>query len=211
VRPVRILVIAAGLVLGSLLVTPVSPASAHAGVESSTPENGASLTEPPSEISITFDEQVTEPGLTASDDTGTGVALGEVTVTGNTVSASWPSSAPAGIYTVEWTVVSDDGDPLTGTLLFSYGDASPSASPSASTSESATPTGDASSTAASGSSAPASTPSTTAVGSGTSESSTSALPWILGALGLGVVGGLVALARRTGASRPPVGPGRESD
>ncbi len=195
-RRLRALALAAVLGLGLVLAAPVSPASAHAGVESSTPENGASLTEAPTVVSITFDEPVTEPALTASDDKGTEVALGEVSMSGSTVSAAWPPGTPGGIYTVEWSIVSDDGDPLTGTILFSYTVATPSASGSPSASP--TPTG-------STSSAPATTasvsPSASASGSAQAAaegSSSSPLPWILGLLALAaVVVVVVLLSRRT--------------
>jgi methionine-rich copper-binding protein CopC len=97
----------------------LSPASAHAKLDSSDPVNGAELTAAPTKVSLTFDEPVTEPVLSASDDVGTVVALGDATLSGSTVTASWPAGTGGGIFRVEWQVKSDDGDVVDGVILFS--------------------------------------------------------------------------------------------
>jgi methionine-rich copper-binding protein CopC len=97
----------------------LSPASAHAKPVSSDPANGAALAQAPTQVSITFDESVTEPVLKASDDVGTVVALGDPSISGNTVTASWPAGTGGGLFRVEWQVKSDDGDVVDGVILFS--------------------------------------------------------------------------------------------
>ena len=123
----------------------LSPASAHAKLDSSDPKNGAALQAAPTQVSLTFDEPVTDPVLTASDDVGTVVALGAPTISGSTITASWPGGTGGGLFRVEWQVKSDDGDTVDGVILFSV--AGPKATESAAVS---TPGGGASTTSSSG-------------------------------------------------------------
>jgi methionine-rich copper-binding protein CopC len=109
------LVVALMAMSGALL----SPASAHAALESSDPANGASLAQAPTTVTLTFGEPVNSPVLTSSDDVGTPVTLGDVSVSGSTVTASWPSGTGGGLFRVEWQVTSADGDVVDGVILFS--------------------------------------------------------------------------------------------
>jgi methionine-rich copper-binding protein CopC len=131
-----------GLLAMLALMVLVSPAGAHAELESSDPADGATLAEAPSTISFTFGEEILPQGnavtLTdvAADER---LAVGPVEVDGDTVSVAWPESSPAGEFRAAFRVVSADGHPIAGTVTFTVEqavgadaatDSGPSAAPS---------------------------------------------------------------------------------
>ena len=131
----RVSALAAAVAL-CVLVT-VAPASAHAEIVSSNPTNGATLASLPSEVVLTFDENVGTPAYVSVTDTdGTSVASGQATIDGATVTQRLTTAAAAGVYALSYRVVSDDGHPVTGTLGFTV--TGTSASPGPETSQ-ATP------------------------------------------------------------------------
>lgn len=175
-------IVAAGL----LTLVGVQPASAHSALTSSTPADGAVVTEPLESVDLTFSEAPLA-GLDAglriqvTDASGTDVATGDVTVSGTTMRRT--VDLDRGSYTVLWRYVSPDGHPIEGKLAFEYRAAAPVSTPSAT----GTPTPTAST---------APTPSATATATGASDGAPSSSPgiapgvWI--ALGTGTV--LVAAA-----------------
>lgn len=124
-------------VAGLLLLLPLlglSPASAHTALVESDPAAGATLSEAPATIDLTFTEQIS-PDLSA-------VTLrvdGAKAVTLELGSGARPevvrASVPAGVagesWTVAYRVVSGDGHPVTGELSFSVAapDAAASSTP----------------------------------------------------------------------------------
>ena len=143
------LLVALLLVLGLPLVL-AGPASAHARFVSISPAAGATLTTPPTKVSVTFDDTVTS-GLsvvTVTGPTGAHVMQGKAVEAGSVVSQSLIADLPGGTYQVLWKIVSDDGHPVSGRSTFTVqtSEATPltsaSSSPptsSASTSSSSTP------------------------------------------------------------------------
>lgn len=102
-----------------VLVSTTGPASAHASLVSSDPEDGSSLGAEPAKVSITFNEDVSTPAqlqVTAPD--GTTLAEGDPTVDGSTVTQTLNDSGYAGRYTIAYRVVSADGHPVTGELTY---------------------------------------------------------------------------------------------
>lgn len=101
------------------LVVAAGPAAAHDILVSTSPANGATLAQTPSEVVLTF----TDPALSIGTQmTVTGPA-GPVTVpkprlVDNTVVQDLPGSSPAGHYTVLWRVTSADGHPVSGQISF---------------------------------------------------------------------------------------------
>jgi len=163
----------------------LSPASAHAKLDSSNPVNGAALSTAPTTVSLTFDEPVTDPVLTSSDDVGNVVALGDPSISGSTITASWPSGTGGGLFRVEWQVKSGDGDTVDGVILFSI--AGPKAS-----GNTAIP----------------------APGGTAGVSSESGLPgwlWLLALVLLVIVGAVAALALRARPPAPPSAAGGVED
>lgn len=112
------------LVLAILLV-PVS-ANAHAGVVSTNPTQGQVLTSMPTELSVTFSENLLEltnqevNTLKLSNFDGPEVELGAVKVDGATLSATVPViDYPSGTYEMVYRVVSADGHEVSDSLTFS--------------------------------------------------------------------------------------------
>jgi hypothetical protein len=147
---------ARGVILAALaaLLLGVSPAAAHSELESSDPQDGATLSAPPGAISFTFNEELLEQGnaITLTEvATGTRLPLGEVQVGGDTVSVDWPEASPAGEYRAAYRVVSADGHPIDGTVSFTVeqaagqvasGPAADPAAPSATPAVAAAPAAD---------------------------------------------------------------------
>lgn len=106
------------VLLGFVVVT--VPAAAHAELIASTPAANASLTAPPSRLELTFDEPVTLPEnpLEVIGPGNVTWRVGEATIAGAVVSAPVTASGPAGAYTLVYHVVSDDGDPVSGSVRF---------------------------------------------------------------------------------------------
>ncbi|MGW5746980.1 copper resistance CopC family protein [Amycolatopsis sp. NPDC003861] len=111
--------IAAPLAVAALLALAV-PASAHTGLASSSPAEGASLTAAPTEIKLTFDEPVgAEAGaVSVTGDDGRVWTVGKPTVKDKDVTVPVQPSGPAGRYTITYKVSSDDGDAVTGKVAF---------------------------------------------------------------------------------------------
>jgi copper transport protein len=111
------------------------PASAHANLLSSDPQNGATLDAAPVQITITFSEKP-DPGLSqlilydaGGSDTR---AIGEPTAQGDRKLA-FPVTGDVsdGVYTAAWTTISvEDGHPTSGVFTFGVGVSAP-ATPSA--------------------------------------------------------------------------------
>jgi hypothetical protein len=98
----------------------VGTAFAHAVLESSSPAEGASLAEPPKQVTLTFGEAVTvkDNPITVTGPGGAAWTVGPVTLAGPVVSAPVTPSGPAGSYVLTYQVVSDDGDTVKGSVRF---------------------------------------------------------------------------------------------
>lgn len=107
------------LVLG-WLVGAASPAGAHASLVEMAPASGQTLSDPPTEVRLAFDEGVeaTDDAVRLIDPSGTEVRGITATSAGLVVTAPLPSLDVDGSYTVSWHVVSDDGHPIRGAYLF---------------------------------------------------------------------------------------------
>jgi hypothetical protein len=185
-----------GMLAAFALLVGVSPAGAHAELESSDPRDGSVLTSAPAAISFTFGEQILSEGnaVTLTDvAAGTRLEVGPVEVDGDTVSVAWPQSSAAGEFRAAYRVVSADGHPIDGTISFTV--EQPVAAAASPAPASASP-----STAGSGSVATAS-PTTSSASPAPEEGEADAglLAWVLG-LGLAILLGAMAgtwVMRRT--------------
>ncbi|MFG2075241.1 copper resistance CopC family protein [Nonomuraea maritima] len=97
----------------------VAPASAHAMLKSSNPENGSTVTEPLSSIRLVFSEDVPSMGTTVAvvGSDGVPVTDGNPQVTGATVTQRLKPGLAGGEYTIAYRVVSD-GHPMAAELHF---------------------------------------------------------------------------------------------
>ena len=121
----------ASLVALAIVLVGVSPASAHAELVSTDPEEGAVLAAAPSSVTLTFNEPVrlTSQEVAVYDAEGDPVAS-SAEASGAEVAVTLPAADLAdGTYVVSWNVLSGDGHPISGALTFSVG--APSASVSA--------------------------------------------------------------------------------
>lgn len=115
-----------GLLCVLALVFAAAPAGAHAELESSDPQDGATLVSAPGGITFVFGEDILSEGnaVTLTDVAADSrLELGPVEVDGDTVSVRWPASSPAGEFRAAYRVVSADGHPIDGTITFTVQEA----------------------------------------------------------------------------------------
>jgi copper transport protein len=122
-RIARQLVAALAILVG-VLALGTTAASAHATLESSSPADGQSVLTSPSEIRITFSEAVTtiSGGLSVLDADGKTVDTGNSEVVGGrTLVAPISETLSDGTYVATYRVLSADGHPVSGSILFGVG------------------------------------------------------------------------------------------
>jgi copper resistance protein C len=108
------------LLAGFAVMLTATPALAHTTLKSSSPTDGAQLASPPDVVTLTFEEAVTlaaDPVSVVGPD-GEAWTVGTATVTGASVQVPVEASGPAGQYSLRYTVIADDGDPVRGTVHF---------------------------------------------------------------------------------------------
>ena len=133
----RNLAIAAILVAAAVQVVFAGAAHAHATLVSSEPADGAVIAAAPSRLTLTFNEPVAPLALRllAPNDTSTVVQATAERETSLVITL--PSRLSNGTHVLSWRVVSLDGHPIGGTVVFSVG--APTASSSAAAQNSAQP------------------------------------------------------------------------
>jgi methionine-rich copper-binding protein CopC len=115
------LALVAALLAIPLAVATAGPVAAHTKLVSSNPAEGAALDAAPTQVVLTFNEAPKAvTSVKAQDTNGPLVALGDPVLDGTTVRVSWPQDQAPGLFRLVYVLVSDDGDPVEGTLLFSY-------------------------------------------------------------------------------------------
>ncbi len=105
-----------------LIAMGTSVVQAHAGLTSSNPEDGSTLSAPPTVIDLTFNEELLPDTVEIAVTTeAAGLIAGvEFTTAGPSVQVTWPQDLPDDTYQVAYRVVSNDGHPITGAITFSY-------------------------------------------------------------------------------------------
>lgn len=119
-------VLVAGLLvfLGAWLAVATSPASAHAALEGSSPQQGASLVALPDEVTFTFSQEMSAPAyVMVRGPDGTALTSGDPVVQRNVVRQRLRASTATGTYTMAYRAVSVDGHPVTGQIAFTVGEA----------------------------------------------------------------------------------------
>ncbi|MGO4632394.1 copper resistance protein CopC [Streptomyces sp. 2RAF24] len=121
----RLLLVVAAL-LGTLLAT-AGPASAHAALTGSDPQDGAVVATAPKDVNLTFSEQVAmgADSIRVLDPSGKRADTGEIRdmCSGSIVryGVELLPGLPDGTYTVAWQTVSADSHPVSGAFTFSVG------------------------------------------------------------------------------------------
>jgi copper resistance protein C len=102
------------------LLATTSTAQAHERLTASEPAADAVLPAVPPRVLLTFSGNVVDPAPTLEllDAAGAQVPGGEPVVEGATVALPLPEGLPNGAYTVQWRIVSSDGDPVSGDFAF---------------------------------------------------------------------------------------------
>ncbi len=139
-RTIVVGLIALSALIGGVFVAPL--AQAHSELVSSDPADGAVLDAPPKTVSFTFNE-VLMPDFVrfiGTDPAGQTGDLPVSSVEGSVATIEWPTTAPAGEWTVSYRVVSQDGHPIEGGITFAYAGTSPTPAPTSASPTSASPT-----------------------------------------------------------------------
>ncbi|MFD9280744.1 copper resistance CopC/CopD family protein [Streptomyces mirabilis] len=120
---VRVLLLLLLAVIGAVLAG-AAPASAHAALTGSDPQQGAVVSRAPSQVSLTFSEKVamSDGSVRVLDPKGKRVDTGKATdLGGTTYGVKLHSGLPDGTFTVTYQVVSADSHPVSGAFTFSVG------------------------------------------------------------------------------------------
>ncbi|RST08449.1 hypothetical protein EF910_03985 [Streptomyces sp. WAC07149] len=118
------------LVIAALLATlftAAAPATAHAALTASDPQDGAVVATAPAQVTLSFSEQVAmgDDSIRVMDPQGKRVDTGELRdmCSGSTIryGTALHPGLPNGTYTVAWQAVSADSHPISGAFTFSVG------------------------------------------------------------------------------------------
>lgn len=122
----RTLVATAALAAASLLGA--TPASAHDELISTNPADGATLTQAPASLELTYSGDIMDVDganqVRVTNAAGDSVTDGEPEIDGAVVTQDLATAAADDTYTVTWRVVSSDGHPIQGTFTYTVGEGS---------------------------------------------------------------------------------------
>ncbi|MGX9143318.1 copper resistance CopC/CopD family protein [Mesorhizobium sp. 128a] len=116
----RCLGLLVAILLLAVLATP-NQALAHAALIKAEPADGAVLEQAPTQFSLTFSEPVSPLVLTLVRPDGSPVALTSFRLNDQTVAIDNPQKLGPGTHVLSWRVISADGHPVGGSVLFSVG------------------------------------------------------------------------------------------
>ncbi len=114
-------VVAAAL---ALVLCQISLAFGHASLNTSSPLDGSVLAEAPAGFSLTFSEPVSPLALKLVRPDGSSLGLETSQLKDLTVEIAAPGDLGRGTHVLSWRVVSADGHPIGGSVVFSIGEAS---------------------------------------------------------------------------------------
>jgi copper transport protein len=95
--------------------------SAHAALISVEPTSGSILASVPKAVELRFNEAVTPGAIQLIDGAGKARDDARVTTSGESISVAIPSDLPQGTAVVSYRVISQDGHPVVGSVIFSVG------------------------------------------------------------------------------------------
>ena len=94
-------------------------AFAHTGLESSSPQNGETISEEIQQIILTFETKIEQSStiqLKSAD--GTEIPVKEITINHNQMVGNLEAPLDHGDYQVLWNIIGADGHPIEGTFTF---------------------------------------------------------------------------------------------
>src|SRR6516164_5585963 len=112
-----------------IALAPANEACAHASLVKALPADGAVMPLPPATLTLTFNEPVSPLVVRLIGPDGAPIALTAVTAQDTTVTISAPPALRRGTHVLSWRVISADGHPVGGSLMFSIGARSSAAQP----------------------------------------------------------------------------------
>lgn len=115
--------LALGLVLALGVAIVATPARAHASLIATSPADGSRIEAAPEQVSFEFSEPVELElgGLAVLDSSGDRVDEGAPELDGATVSVQLRADLPDDTYIATYRVVSEDGHPINGSIVFTVG------------------------------------------------------------------------------------------
>ncbi|BFU46710.1 copper resistance protein CopC [Krasilnikovia sp. MM14-A1004] len=117
-----------GLLFGLLcvLLGPAAPASAHAVLVASDPQNGTIVPDAPNRVTLTFSEsvQLVDGRIQVLGPDGKRADQGDPQADGATVTVPLRSGGGRGTYVVSYRVISADSHPIGGSISYSVGEPS---------------------------------------------------------------------------------------
>jgi len=123
------------LVALSLMALTPNSASAHTELVSSSPENGAVITTWPTQVSLTFSEDLQNIAgknsnvVTVHNAIAEELNAGDISVVGPTITVPVSENSTPGIVLVSYRVASADGHVVEGEYTFNYGEANVTGTP----------------------------------------------------------------------------------
>jgi copper transport protein len=102
---------------------PARPAFAHASLISAEPAAGAVVASPPERLILIFNEPISPLALQLIDSQGRATVLTDLLQHDATLVAKVPRRLGEGAHVLSWRVISADGHPVGGTIIFSVGHA----------------------------------------------------------------------------------------
>jgi copper transport protein len=105
----------------SVVAASASPARAHAALVRAAPVDGAVLPTAPPVLTLTFNEPVSPLLIRLIGPDGEPIATPAVAAENATVTVTAPPTLKRGTHVLSWRVISADGHPVGGALMFSIG------------------------------------------------------------------------------------------
>ena len=126
-------IISGTIVLLPIFAMPIfaTPAFANS-ITASVPQAGSVLTISPNSIAISTAAPLSEQGslIVVNNPNGVAVDDGSITINGNSAEVGLTELVTTGVYTVNYTLLSDTEDPLTGSYTFMFNAPSSAGTPS---------------------------------------------------------------------------------
>lgn len=104
-----------------LIVGFATGASAHAALVAVEPASGSMLSVAPKAVELRFNEAVTPGAIRLIDGAGRARDDARVNASGEIISVAMPPDLPQGTAVVSYRVISQDGHPVSGSVIFSIG------------------------------------------------------------------------------------------
>ena len=112
-----------------LLLCMSTDALAHASLVSTEPRDGSMVAQAPQTVRLRFNEPVTPAVIRVIDSEGTTRSDAAVHAANDTVEIALPTGLPAGTQVISYRVISADGHPVAGSIMFSIGMGKSAAAP----------------------------------------------------------------------------------